>query len=241
MRIKSYHIAITLITLLILFLASCNYLKPVQGNGRITKTDKELSSEFNTVEIDGAFDLFLSQGSVPQLSIETDENLVQYIDAKVKNHKLIIKNKRNIGPSNDINIYLTINTIKQMNLAGAVVVKSTGKINFDSFGMKLFGASNVTMDMNCVDLKLECNGSTTLRLSGAASDATIGVDGACDIANDQLIVDNMKLDVEGGAKVKVNVLTKLDVKVNGAAEVNYLGSPEVHKEIKGAGSVEKIF
>ena len=65
--------------------------------------------------------------------------------------------------------------------------------------------------------------------------------GACDVDNSQMVVDNMDLKVSGAGSVKVNVLTKLDVKVSGTAEVEYLGAPEVHKEITGAGSVNKIF
>jgi hypothetical protein len=241
MKNKSYFIVFVLFTSVTFFFGSCNFLNPIKGNGKIVKVDQELKSEFTSVEIEGVYTLHLSQGTTPQLSIESDENLIEFIDTKVKNHKLIIKNKKKISSSKDINIYLTINSITKLEASGAVLVRSDGKINFDTFTLVLNGASNVLMELNCFAFNAECNGSSTLKLMGAASDADINVKGAGDIDNQQMVVENMKLTVEGGAKVIVNVLKKLDVKVMGAAEVEYLGEPEVHKEISGAGSVNKIF
>jgi len=241
MKNKSYFIVLAFITSVSLLIASCNFMGAIKGNGKIVSVDRELNGEFAKVEIEGTYTLNISQGTTPKLRIETDENLIPYIETKVKNHKLIVKNKRRISSAKDIIINLTIGTITDLEASGAVLVRSAGKINFDKFNMELNGASNVLMEMNCVEFNAECNGSSTLKLIGAASDSKIEVSGACDIDNQQMIVENMNLIVNGGAKVIVNVLTKLDVKVNGAAQVEYLGAPEVHKEISGAGSVEKIF
>lgn len=238
-RILDYTV-LTLITSIVFLFTACNFSKPISGNGNIVKLDRELKGNFNSIEIEGAYTLILSQGS-PQLSIETDENLMEYIDTKVNSNKLIIKNSRKIKSSKGINIYLSINSIKKMNLSGAVALKSAGKINLDEFTFEMNGACNVSMELNCFAYNAECNGSSTLKLLGAANDADIKVNGACDIDNQQMVVENMNLEVNGDAKVKVNVLSKLDVKVKGAADVEYWGSPEVHKEISGAGSVTKVF
>ncbi len=236
---RKFYFIILVITSL--FVLSCNFSKPINGNGKLTKTERELKDDFTSVEIEGDYTLVLNQGSTAKLSVEADDNIAEYIEDKVKSHKLIIKNKKKIHSDKGITIYLTINNIKQIDLSGAVVLHSADKINFDSFTINLNGASNVGMDLNCYSFKATCNGSSTLKLLGAANDADIEVTGACDIDNQQMPVENMKLNVDGGAKVIVNVLAKLDVKVKGSAQVEYYGSPDVHKEITGSGTVEKIF
>ena len=241
MKTRSYFIVLMLIASVIVFNTSCHYLKPVKGNGNFVKVDKELNGSFNSVEISGSFNVILTQDSLPKLSIETDENLVKYIDIKIKNNKLIIQSKKSLKSARDINVYLTIGQLKEIELSGAVVMRSAGKINLDAIDIDLSGASNVLMDLNCTTFDSDLSGSSTLKLIGAAIDADIESSGASEIDNSQMVVENMKLKVSGAGSVKVNVLTKLDVKVSGAAEVEYLGTPEVHKEISGAGSVNKIF
>jgi hypothetical protein len=241
MKTKSYFIVLMLFASVIVFSTSCNYIKPVEGNGKFIKVDRALKDDFTSIEISGNFNMVLTQDSLPKLSIEADENLMDYIETKVKNHKLIIKNKKRITSAKDITIFLTINQLKQMELSGAVVLRSSGKINLDEISLELSGASNVNMDLNCSTLNAHCNGSSTLKLIGAAVSAEIETSGACDIDNSQMVIESMKMEVSGAGKIIVNVLTKLDVKVSGAAVVEYMGTPEVHKEVSGAGSVNKIF
>lgn len=241
MRTTIYFFVLMLFASAILLITSCNYLKPIEGNGKIVKVDKDISEDITYVEVGGNISVTLIQDSLSKLSIETDENLIEFIDIKVSQQKLIIKNKRKLLPVKCISIYLTVGNLKQMDLSGAVVLRSAGKINFDTFKMELSGASNVLMDLNCFTLNASCSGSSTLKLIGASTDVELNVSGACEIDNSQMIVENMKLKVSGASQAKVNVLNKLDVKASGAAKVEYLGTPEVTKAISGAGSVEKIF
>ena len=241
MRTSIYFFVLMLLVSAILIGTSCNYLKPVEGNGKVVKIDKDISDDITYVEVEGNLSVTIRQDSLSKVSIETDENLVDYIDIKVSHQKLIIKNKRKLLPVKGINVYLTVGSLRQMDLSGAVVLRSAGKINFDTFKMKLSGASNVLMDLNCFTLDATCSGSCTLKLIGAANDVDMDISGACEIDNSQLIVENMNLEVSGATYAKVNVLNKLDVKATGAAKVEYLGTPEVTKKISGAGLVEKIF
>jgi hypothetical protein len=241
MKTRSYFIVLMLFASVILCITSCNYIKPVEGNGKFTKVDRELKDDFTSMEISGNFNVVLTQDSLPKLSIETDENLMDYIDTKVKNHKLIIKSKKRLNSAKGITIFVGITQLQQMELSGAVVLRSSGKINLDAIKIELSGASNVYMDLNCTTLNADMSGSSTLRLIGAGIDAEIEASGACDIDNSLMPVENMNLEVSGAGKIIVNVLTKLDAKVSGAAEVEYMGAPEVHKEVSGSGSVSKIF
>ena len=173
MKTKSYFIALMLVASVIIFNTSCNYMKPVKGNGNIIREDKVLQGSFSSVEINGAFNLILTQDSLPKLSIETDENLMKYIDIRIKKDKLVIDSKKMLISDKDINIYLTIGQLKEMELTGAVVLRSASKVNLDAFNLKLTGASNVLMDLNCFTLNADCSGSCTLKLIGAANDAKI--------------------------------------------------------------------
>ncbi len=240
MKLISNFNKIILIAIIALVAASCNGFAPLKGNGTIVKSDKEVK-DFSKVSFEGAFNVFISQGEQTKLAIETDENLQEYIVAKVKSNKLTIKNKRNLSASKGINIYLTVAKIEEIDAAGAVIIKSDSKINADKLAIDLSGACNLTLDVNCVELHADMEGYTTMKLVGAASVADISASGSAEIYNFDMLFDYMKLKTKGSVKAKVNVITQLDVSVTGAGDVEYLGTPEVKKEISGSGTVNKIF
>ncbi|MEI6123312.1 MAG: head GIN domain-containing protein [Bacteroidota bacterium] len=240
MKINMYVFKFIVITLITLFTASCNMFPPKKGSGTIIKTDKELAA-FTKISLEGAFNVFISPGEKAAITIETDDNLQQYITAKVRSNKLTIKTKRDLLPSKEVNIYLTVANIESIEASGAVIVKSNGKISADKFALDLSGASNVALDINCVDFNAEMNGSSKMKLIGAASMGNINVSGASDMYNFDMLFDNLKLKIKGAAKAQVNVITQLDVTVMGAGEVLYMGTPDVKKSISGGGKVDKVF
>jgi len=240
MKIIKHNAKIVFITVITLMIASCNGFGPIKGNGKVVKQEKEVS-EFNKINFEGAFNVFISQGEQTKLTIEADENLQDYVVAKIKNKKLSIKTKRNLSPSKEINIYLTVKTFDGIESSGAVIIKSLGKLNADKLSLDMSGASNIALDINCVELRTNITGSSTMKLIGAASFADFDVSGSSEINNFEMIFDDLKLKVKGSSKVKVNVLTKLDVSLTGSGEIEYMGTPDVKKEISGSGSVTKLF
>ena len=63
---------------------------------------------FSEIEIDGVFDVILNQGSKESVSIESDENLVDLIDIKVSDKKLMVALKKDasIGDYTKLNIFI---------------------------------------------------------------------------------------------------------------------------------------
>ena len=75
--------------------------KKARGNGSIVTEDRSID-EFSKLKVSGSFRVVLTSDRTKELSIKTDENLMDYIITEVKDGSLIIKMKNNyyLKPSN---------------------------------------------------------------------------------------------------------------------------------------------
>tara|TARA_B110000037_G_C17001263_1_gene457324 strand:+ start:312 stop:593 length:282 start_codon:yes stop_codon:yes gene_type:complete len=75
--------------------------KKARGNGSIVTEDRTVD-EFSRLKVSGSFRVVLTSDRTKELSIKTDENLMDYIITEVKDGSLIIKMKNNyyLKPSN---------------------------------------------------------------------------------------------------------------------------------------------
>src|SRR5215470_13869531 len=93
-----------------LFLASCQGMfgKRVHGNGNVRSEDRQVSN-FKNVEVDGAAKIMVSQADHSAVRIETDENLLQYIEVSQTGDKIHIHERKgfNLKPTNGIRVYVT--------------------------------------------------------------------------------------------------------------------------------------
>jgi Putative auto-transporter adhesin, head GIN domain len=87
------------------------------------------------------------------------------------------------------------------------------------------------------ELVLEIEGAGEVEASGAAGRLTATIQGAGDANLSELAVRTATIIVQGAGEAHVNVSERLDVTVQGAADVVYRGDPVVTKEIDGAGEV----
>lgn len=106
--------------------ASCYnpFNKTVKGNGNI-KTEERTVQTFDEIKCSGSYNVELTQGNASAVKIETDENLLPYIETKVNGDELVIRTEDdvNIRSSDKIKVYITTNKLEGFRLSGSGDVK----------------------------------------------------------------------------------------------------------------------
>jgi len=223
-------------------LSSCHFFgKRVSGNGNI-KTEERSVSAFKNVEAAGAVKLYVSQGDLKPVRIETDENLLPYIEVIQDGDQITIRNKEhvNLNPTHDIKIYVTSPLYNKIEVSGASDIIGQGKItNSENLELNASGAGNIDMEVDAPKLSAEITGSGTMNIKGQTKDADLNLTGAADAHCFDLMSENMKVDISGAGSAEVFASVKLDADVSGAGSVKYKGNAAVNQHISGAGSVQK--
>ena len=218
--------------------SGCNLVVGMHGDGKIVKETRVVSS-FDGIDVSGAFNVYLKQGSVEEVIIEADENLQSIIRAEVHGSTLVIDTKKPINHATALKVYITFKDLKKVEVSGAVDIVTESKVSFNDFSLHTSGASDIRMDLTAQKLDLNSSGASKLRLSGTANDVTADLSGACDIYGFDLVCENFKVDISGAGKVQIHVTKKIDAEISGAGSVHYKGSPSsVNQSVSGAGSIK---
>ena len=230
-------ISAILITLLII--VSCNVIGEM-GSGNVIREERKVSS-FNGIDVSGAFDIKLTQGTTNSVIVEADDNLMALIRTEVRGNTLVIDNKKPISHSKSLKVFITFTELKTIDLSGAVNIESQGKLTMPELSISGSGASDGKLDMDVQRLGIDCSGGSKLRLTGSAKDVDVEVSGAVDLFAFDFPAENYKLSISGAGKAEINVSKNLKVDISGAASVRYKGTPTgIYQDISGAGSIKKV-
>ncbi len=230
-------ISAALITLLII--VSCNVIGEI-GSGNVIREERKVSS-FNGIEVSGAFDIMLTQGTSNSVIVEADDNLMNLIRTEVRGNILVIDNKKPIAHSKSLKVCITFTDLKSIDVSGAVNLESQGKLTLSDLVISGSGASDGKLELDVQKLKIDCSGGSKLKLEGSAKDVDVDASGAVDLFAFDFPAENYKLDISGAGKAEINVSKELNVDISGAATVRYKGNPVKNvQDISGAGSIKKV-
>lgn len=218
-------------------MASCIPVDGLKGDGDVVKEERKVSG-FTSLEVGGAFTVYLSQGSKETLTVEADKNLMELIKTRVKGDRLeIYTDGRSINKFTKMNIYLTFKELEMVDFSGAAKIIGEGTMQFADLSIDVSGASEITLNMELDMLTADFSGASNIELLGKAKSILFDCSGASQIDAYEFVVEHGEMEASGASRARVHVTDMLDAEVSGAASVKYKGSPKLTSEVSGAGSL----
>ena len=214
----------------------------VTGNGQVTSQQRS-SGNFNSVEASGSVTVRIRQASTYSVRLETDENLMQYIEVFTSGNKLVIRSREgyNLHPSRDVIAYISAPSFREIDVSGASDIIGEGLITgSESLSMSVSGSGNIDLELQVPSVSTSVSGSGTVILKGSASNFDASINGSGEVRCFDLQTDNSKLSISGSGDAEVHANKQLDVHVSGSGSVQYKGAANVKQDISGSGSVEKV-
>jgi Fe-S cluster biogenesis protein NfuA len=228
--------------LLSVVFCSCNfYGERIRGNGDI-KSETRSAKDFSAVSVSSNMELHVTQGTPYAVRIETDQNLMQYIDVRTNGHELQIgvKNNYNLDPSGKINVYVTAPEFKSLKASGACHLYSDGKLSSkDGVYFDVSGASEAKIDVNAPTIEVELSGASSINFKGETKTLRIDGSGASEVKCYDLMAETVDVDLSGACNAEVFASVKLKAGASGASNVHYKGAASVDQNTSGASSVQK--
>jgi hypothetical protein len=220
--------------------AACTCALAVAAGGESTTATRSVS-EFHTIQSSISADIYLSQGSSPQLKIEAEESVMKLITTEVSGGKLMIKSERNFSSNKPIKIWLTAKEIRAIGLMGSGNVKGETPISGESLEIQIMGSGDVEMSVSVKNLETSIAGSGNVRLSGKADRHELSVAGSGDVSAQDLQTVKTKAEISGSGDCKVDAKDELEVSVSGSGDVAYKTEPaRLKTSVSGSGDVHRI-
>jgi hypothetical protein len=224
-------------------LISCRFLgKRIHGNGNIKSVERSVSP-FREVEANGNIKLIIIQGDLKPVRIESDENLLPYIEVLQEGDRITIQTRQgfNLIPTDDLNVYVSSPTYKSIDVSGSSDIIGQTKITSqDELSLNASGAGDIVMEVDAPKVSAGISGSGSVKLKGQAKDFDVDLSGAGHAYCYDLLTENTTVGISGAGSAQVFASVKLSANVSGAGNISYKGNASVSQEISGAGSVNKV-
>lgn len=199
-----------------LLAASC--IRPgVEGSGNVITESREVSG-FNEIVLGGTGRVVVEVTGTESLTIEAEDNIVPFLETRVRNGRLRLETTRSISPTVEIVYTITAATLEGLVISGSGIVEADA-IDGTDFRVDISGSGDVDAEG---------------RLSGLLS---ISISGSGEFDGESLTVPEGTVDVSGSGNAVVNVTDELEVSVSGSGDVEYLGAPNLNSEVSGSGAV----
>lgn len=244
---------LTQMSMLVFFLAvpKTFTLECVQGS-EVRASRVYETSNFHSVELDGSFDLVITQGPTHKVWARGDEKILEHLDFSVESGFLTAS----LGPGcffmYDMVVFVETPHLRRAMISGSGDIALGGfqsqlypNYVFDELSARVEGSGTISLkEMAGIDLyEVIVNGSGNvdfLEPMALAERLSIQINGSGDVDARSLASGQVKIVINGSGDVDAHVLGGLEVDVNGSGDVRYLGEPEmVDTNVHGSGTVSR--
>jgi hypothetical protein len=196
---------------------------------------------FKSLEVSGAFEVYLVQGSQEEVIIEADDDLIDRIVTKVSGDELEIYVKGTVRSFKKMKAYITFRELSEIEISGAVQLAGGNAMQFDRLDLDLSGACDVQLDMEANKLNLDLSGASKLELNGTVDQIDADCSGASKIYLEGLKARSVYFESSGASTAVLWVTDYLNIEGSGASTIRYKGEPKtLNVESSGATTVKKI-
>ena len=231
-------LALLILGLLLLTACGLNY---VQGSGNVVTEERDVSG-FDSVNMSGIGEVLITQGNTESLTIETDDNLMQYIESDVRGNTLYLEFQDNTIPDPSDRITFNLNMIDLAALdlsgAGSFIIES---LETPILEIAFEGAGNIDLDSLIADrVSTRVSGAGDISLTGEVGAQEIHIEGLGKYSASDLKSSQATVEIEGAGSVVIWVIDQLDLTIQGAGNVDYYGNPTVTQNVEGGGSINSL-
>jgi phage shock protein PspC (stress-responsive transcriptional regulator) len=218
----------------------------IYGDGNVIDRTETLSP-VHSIEINNSLfaDIQIEQGD-NSLVINGDANIVDKIDVREVDGKLILQTKDNhsIHYANPLTIKLkTSIPIKEIEAGGVSRINLTSSLQASEVELDVSGAAHLNVHgINTSHLEADADGAGEISIFGNAQFAKLNVSGVAKIFAYDLLADDVSAEAIGAGLIECSPLKTLKGKAIGVSRIVYKNNPvHTQKHILGLGKIEKEY
>lgn len=229
---------IILILVITFFSLSCG-LNFKRGNGVIESMEID-TGIFEKISIGGNYEVILIEGKSSKVIIETDENLLSYINVEEFENTLNINNVHKLKSSEGIKVQIYYKTLNKIYSTGASKITNEGILKSGDMTINLSGAGAIDLEVETDIIKVNLTGAGVITLSGETKFQETHISGAGGLRALQLKSRDCKITLSGLGGAEVFALDKIEATITGVGGIIYAGNPEViERQITGFGKIKR--
>jgi len=230
---------------LVVLLGACSCtIKTIEGSGTVVTETRSVSG-VRAISLSGLGEVLLEQTGEESLTVEADDNLMQYLRTEVRGGTLHLGlhadfKGANFRPSQPVRFHLTVGDIEGISISGSGILRADW-IDAEDIDIDVSGSGAVVVTtLTTEELGAGISGSGQIQLGGAAGKQTVSLSGSGSYRGMNLRSYGARVDVSGSGVAVVWVERELSASISGSGSVSYYGDPSVDKSISGSGQLRPL-
>jgi hypothetical protein len=236
--------------------------KTIRGSGDVVEETREVSG-FTAIELATLGTLHIQVGEGESLRIEAEDNLLEYIETKVRNGRLKIEIQDNINlrSTRPINYYLTVTDLDTIVISSSgdieapdleterfsITISSSGDLEMgdleaDTLTVDISSSGDMTMGvLHANTLEVDISSSGNLDIAGGEverQNVAITSSGDYTARNLESVEAEVRLTSSGAATIRVS--DDLRANLSSSGDLYYIGNPTVDATTTSSGDVVQI-
>ena len=241
MNIKIIKLAIPL-TLCLLVLNACGNLRVISGSGNLGTKAIPVSG-FSHIALGGVGELVIIQDGDESMSVETDDNLLQYIRAEVRGDtlhlSLVVPGAQTAQPT-FLRFSVGVDDLASIEAGGSWAITSD-KLITDSLEIASTGANEFNIaSLRANDLSVRITGSSKIKLSGSVIHQSINFVGGGTYDAGDLRSKTTSCLSDGTGQIIIWATDNLTGTLNSSGSLQYFGAPQTTFSQPGNGNIQYL-
>ena len=224
------------LVLVVLLLGACG-LKAVRGSGDLVTESRDVSG-FDRIEVHGSGKVIITQDGTESLTVETDDNLIEYVTTEVVGRTLELgfEDVVLVSPTR-LTFDLHLKDLTGLEISGSGDIEAES-IETDGLEIQVSGSGDARIDsLAADDVEIKIGGSGSVELEGDASRQDVTISGSGKVRAGDLRCEAVDVSISGSGDATVWVTESLDVNISGSGSVYYYGAPSTDLSTSGSGSI----
>jgi hypothetical protein len=215
----------------------------VKGSGQVVEEARPVTG-FTRISLHSEGQVTIVQGATEALTVETDDNLMEYLEISVESGVLDIRLRGNgdvdLEPTNGIAFNVSVVALDGIDLYGAGTFTMDG-LTTDRLSLNVGGAGDIEItNLNADELDVMVEGAGSVVLSGQVAREHLTLAGTGHLDGSELSAGESIIELNGVGDIAVWAIDRMDVSIGGIGDVYYYGSPSVTRSVTGFGSVRHL-
>ncbi len=186
-------------------------------------TKKEIGiGKISSIKVSGGIDLYISRGGETSLTIESNDNLQDYVKTEIDdqgNVKIKFDSPGIIFNGRSVRALLCCDSIGVISCSGG---------------------SDVKGEIGCSKLYINLSGGSDAKLWGSCDSLILKASGGCDSYLQELSAAHAIIDISGASDASVNVSKTIRMKASGASDIYFSGEAKVmESDFSGASDLRR--
>ncbi|WP_186757611.1 GIN domain-containing protein [Echinicola salinicaeni] len=189
----------------------------IRGDGNVREYELEVD-DFDEISLVGPIDLVIIQDEQASLKVMAEAQLMNELEYRVNNSELRIGldgNVRCLESNKGILVVATLPNIRKVGTDGLSTVSSEGMLDLE-------------------ELVISSYGEFHLELSGEVDRQVLYGEGSVEVSNFGLLTQETIIEISGRGDYEVYCTEELSIDVEGAARVDYKGTPGISQSVEGS-------